>query len=168
MLKILMKLITDINFPDSLLYHFQDQWKISINWRLNMSVIEGWKNNLNSIKRDEFQSKISNYYKCSSIWVTIYISKIWMMAISRRIGKNTISLINIKCHHDLVSPCRLNSLWPSDAIWRWRSWSTLVQVMACCLTAPSHYLNQCWLIISKVLWHSSEDIIIRRLEDTNQ
>ena len=23
--------------------------------------------------------------------------------------------------------------------------STLVQVMACCLTAPCHYLNQCWL-----------------------
>ena len=42
----------------------------------------------------------------------------------------------------------VNSLWPRDAIWRWRSWSTLFQVMACCLTAPSHYLNQCWLIIS--------------------
>ena len=28
--------------------------------------------------------------------------------------------------------------------------------MACCLTAPSHYLNQCWLIISKVQRHSSE------------
>ena len=27
--------------------------------------------------------------------------------------------------------------------------------MACCLTAPSHYLNRCWLIISKVEWHSS-------------
>ena len=40
--------------------------------------------------------------------------------------------------------------------------------MACCLTAPSHYLNHCWLIISKVLWHSSEDIIIRRFEDANQ
>ena len=50
----------------------------------------------------------------------------------------------------------LNSLWPSDAIWRQRSGSTLAQVMACCLTAPSHYLNQCWLIISKVQWHSSE------------
>ena len=25
--------------------------------------------------------------------------------------------------------------------------------MACCLTAPSHYLNQCWLIISKHIWH---------------
>ena len=27
--------------------------------------------------------------------------------------------------------------------------------MACCLTAPSHYLIQCWLIISKTHWHSS-------------
>ena len=61
-----------------------------------------------------------------------------------------------------------NSLGHGDTIWRWRSWSTVAQVMACCLTAPSHYLNQCWLIISKVLWHSSEDIIIRRFEDTNQ
>ena len=34
-----------------------------------------------------------------------------------------------------------NSLWPSDTIWRHRSWSTLAQVMACCLAAPSHYLN---------------------------
>ena len=33
----------------------------------------------------------------------------------------------------------LNSLWPSDAIWRQGSRSSLVQVMACCLTAPSHY-----------------------------
>ena len=28
--------------------------------------------------------------------------------------------------------------------------------MAWCLTAPSHYLNQCWLITSEVLWHSPE------------
>ena len=32
--------------------------------------------------------------------------------------------------------------------------------MAYCLTAPSHYLNQCWHIISEVLWHSSQGIII--------
>ena len=50
----------------------------------------------------------------------------------------------------------INSLMPSDAIWRQRTGSTLAQVMACCLTAPSHYLNQCWLIISKVLWLSCE------------
>ena len=52
------------------------------------------------------------------------------------------------CHHTV------NSLAPSDAIWRHRTMSTLAQVMACCLTAPSHYLNQCWLIINWVLWHS--------------
>ena len=33
--------------------------------------------------------------------------------------------------------------------------------MACCLTAPSHYLNQCWLIISKLHLHSSEGNFIR-------
>ena len=44
----------------------------------------------------------------------------------------------------------INSLGPIDAIWRQKTGSTLAQVMACCLTAPSHYLNQCWLIISKV------------------
>ena len=44
----------------------------------------------------------------------------------------------------------INSLWPSDVIWRNRSGSTLVQIMACCLTAPSHYLNQCWLFVSEL------------------
>ena len=62
----------------------------------------------------------------------------------------------------------VNSLWPSDAIWRQRSGSRLAQVMACCLTAPSHHPNQCWLIIRKVLWYSSEDIMMRRFEDANQ
>ena len=51
----------------------------------------------------------------------------------------------------------VNSLGPNDAIWRQGSGSTLAQVMAYCLTAPSHYLNQCWLIIRKVQWYSSED-----------
>ena len=45
-------------------------------------------------------------------------------------------------------------MWPSDAIWRLRS--TLAQVMTWCLMAPSHYLNQCWLLISEILWYSLE------------
>ena len=28
--------------------------------------------------------------------------------------------------------------------------------MTCCLTAPRHNLNQCWLFISEVMWHSPE------------
>ena len=55
----------------------------------------------------------------------------------------------------------INSLWPSDTIWQHKSESTLVKVMACCLTAPSHYLNQCWLIISEVQWHPSESNFTR-------
>ena len=39
---------------------------------------------------------------------------------------------------------------PSDAIWRHWYGSTLAQVIACCLTTPSHYLSQCWHITSKV------------------
>ena len=53
----------------------------------------------------------------------------------------------------------VNSLWTNDDIWRQRSGSTLAQVLACCLTAPSHYLNQFWLTISKVHWHSFEWIL---------
>ena len=41
----------------------------------------------------------------------------------------------------------LSSVWPSDTVWRHRSRSKFAQVMACCLTAPSHYLDQCWLFI---------------------
>ena len=37
------------------------------------------------------------------------------------------------------------SLRTTDAICWHRHWSTLAQVMACCLTAPSHNLNHCWL-----------------------
>ena len=61
----------------------------------------------------------------------------------------------------------INSLWTSDAIWRHRSGSTLAQVMGCCLTAPSHYLNHCWLTISKVQWHSSEGNFSRDISAIN-
>ena len=60
--------------------------------------------------------------------------------------------------HETVYPFvpDFNSLWPSDAIWQHRYGSTLIQIMAWCLAAPSHYLNQCWLISSKVCSHSAE------------
>ena len=50
----------------------------------------------------------------------------------------------------------VNSLWPSDAKRRHRSESTLTQVMTWCLTAQSHYLNQCCLTMNEVLRHSTE------------
>ena len=38
--------------------------------------------------------------------------------------------------------CCIELLWSSDAIWLQKSRPTLTQVVACCLTAASHYLNQ--------------------------
>ena len=40
----------------------------------------------------------------------------------------------------------VHSLWLSAALKRNRSWLTLARAMTCCMTAPSHYLNQCWVI----------------------
>ena len=37
------------------------------------------------------------------------------------------------------------------SIWRHKSGPTIVQVIACCLTTPSHYPNQHWLIMSDIL-----------------
>ena len=94
--------------------------------------------------------QISNWYDQTVKWnedVEVYesidkmLKEIWMIYL------RNITLIYLR---------NINSLWPSDAIWWHRSGSTLAQVMACYLMAPSLYLNQYWLIISEVLWHSPE------------
>ena len=48
----------------------------------------------------------------------------------------------------------INWLWPSDTIqYDDIDISTLAQVVACCLTATHHCLNECWLIINEACWH---------------
>ena len=66
-------------------------------------------------------------------------------------------------------PCCLIAglAWPGDAIWRHRSGSTLAQVTVWCLTAPRHYLNQCWLAIRKVQWESPEGNFTRNISVIN-
>ena len=49
--------------------------------------------------------------------------------------------------YQLLTHCGLET-----PLQRHRCGSPLVQVMACCLTSPSHYLNQCLYIITEVLW----------------
>ena len=46
----------------------------------------------------------------------------------------------------LLVPQLFKSLWQSDAIWQHRCRPVLFQVMACWLSAPSNYLDQCSLI----------------------
>ena len=57
--------------------------------------------------------------------------------------------VMISCKTNAITP--INSFRPNDTIWRQSSGSTSAQVMA-----PSHYLNQCLLIISEVQWHIRE------------
>ena len=50
------------------------------------------------------------------------------------------------------------TLWPSGTTWRHIFMSKLAQVMACCPTTSSHYLNQLRLISSKVQWYPDSNI----------
>ena len=47
-----------------------------------------------------------------------------------------------------------------NAISQHKTWSTVVQLMACCLMAPSHYHNQYRLTLSEVSWKSDESNFI--------
>ena len=67
----------------------------------------------------------------------------------------------------IVSWIIINSLWPSNAIWRHRFGSILAQIMACCLVAPSHCVNQSWLVINLVWWHQSQGNFMRDIAASN-
>ena len=92
----------------------------------------------------------------------------WNKAGIFKVSSRLVILVYCNIWHDFCEICLLNndsqyvfqdqmisfnSFWPIDTTWHHRTWSTLVQVMACCLMAPSHYPNQCWFIISEILWY---------------
>ena len=86
------------------------------------------------------------------IWV-----KYWSAGLDKlKVNWKSITRLSEKNNNNNVkrSAVRFNSLWPSDSIWWHSSGSTLAQVMACCLTAPSHYLSQ--HIINRYVWHEAE------------
>ena len=77
-----------------------------------------------------------------------WLKGLWVMTASiHNTIRNTNSLKAIRAASSLTH-CGLVTPYGD------RSGSSLAQVMACCLTAPSHYLNQWWLIINEVQWHS--------------
>ena len=40
--------------------------------------------------------------------------------------------------------------------WHRRSWSTLAQVITCCSTSSSHYLDHRWLAINNIHWYTPQ------------
>ena len=79
------------------------------------------------------------------------------------VGRHTNILSIPLLGHDRVSP--------RTVVYHWnKSFNTIrnetkisVMVMACCLKAPSHYLNQCRLGNSDVLWHSHKGNFTERI-----
>ena len=76
----------------------------------------------------------------------------------------------LRPRHNPASP-DLHNAWatilnPFNTIWQHWSGSTLTEITACCLKAPSHYLNQCWFVIVGVLWHSLESNFIVNAQAT--
>ena len=84
--------------------------------------------------------------------VTLCLEEIYVCYMSRMFHPKPVNFLDANSEYMLIH--KLHWLWLGDAIWHLRSWSTLIQVMAWCLMAPSHYLNQCWLTINKILWRS--------------
>ena len=64
-------------------------------------------------------------------------------------------LSNVTCIKSIFSTTALTHCGLVVAYGDIDLWSTMSLVMAGCLTAPNHCLNQCWLVIRKLQWHSS-------------
>ena len=76
-----------------------------------------------------------------------------------------------------LSQC-VNSLWLYNAIWHYRTRSLSVQVISCCLTAPSRYLNNSltnhqWDLVTiarqqfhmRYLWHQLSKLASKLLQE---
>ena len=58
----------------------------------------------------------------------------------------------------------MNSSWSRNVVWPYRT--ALAQVMACCLTAPSHYISQ-WLFITEGRNHVLGSVPLRLTNESN-
>ena len=111
----------------------------------------------------QIQMHHKTFYSCIASWLFYCVKEVdyqqnTVMWLWRQCFALCVKAIQpFWCHGLIVEQNQVNSLGPSDAIWRQRSGSPLAHVMACCLTAPSHYPNQCWLITCEVEWHSYKE-----------
>ena len=148
------KLLDDKKITGILLWHLDDQWpNFSIcNWySVHAFIIHCFLQvNLAVSRLSRWSwSEILRRWSCSASVRRIvkHMRQVWPNWTSTQVSNHRVT--GAKTHKVWLT---FNSLWLSDVIWQQGSRSTLAQVMACCLTAPSHYLNQCWLVITKVQW----------------
>ena len=117
-------------------------------WSRNPNLINTWTAG-NAWVHNQYcdywcpRAKAPNHQYPSANLVCIFIAMIYTKSCYEK----------LKLHFKKITQL-FNTSWPIDIIWWHRSGRTLAQVVDWCLTAPSHYLHQCWLPISQVLQHS--------------
>ena len=88
---------------------------------------------------------------CSAYWLMWATFLFWRPLKLRTNLKKYRGIGEVGCRkRSIIDIHNFDKLWPSDIIWQ----QGLVQVITCCLVAPSYYLNQRWPIIIEVVWHS--------------
>ena len=94
-----------------------------------------WYISLKQRLDDWFHASFPQIFSTSLFWITLFCFLIYIFT------QMVVLITTCSSIHILV-----NSWWPSESIWWHKSGSTLAQVMVCCLKAPSHCLNLCWLV----------------------
>ena len=112
-------------------------------------------------------SLVPRYYWFIISW--IYRNKLqWNLYRNTKLfcHENIFEIAICKIATILFKPLCVNSLWPGDTIW-WQRSDICSGNHSGSLTAPSHYLNQCWLIMKDILWYSSKSYITRGAYELN-
>ena len=124
--------------------------KMARNWQMTFSNAFSW------MKSFVFWIKFNLHLFLVQLIVGQYWFRWWLGA-----EQATSHYLNQHWPSSLTHICDtrgrwVNSLWSSDIIWWHKLSSSWAQVKACCLTTPSHYMNQCWFAINAIFWHSCQ------------
>ena len=122
-------------------------------WDISRHGIDPQNWNIRFVTPVCMSNGVSTSHSCIIVYdaiKTMYIQVLFQVVY---FYKSSISYIHMHIHLMLFRLCK-RAITSVEFTHCGLVTSTLVQVMACCLMATSHYLNQCWLIISEVLQHS--------------
>ena len=123
------------------------------------------KPSISRLLTDSLHGKDCNTATHSITFCVQYVTVLKLFKQCCVVKSSTMGTLFIVCRHKelvcLVAITKLDgleltfcsylaSMWLSNAAWRRRSGSTLTQVMAYCLVAPRHYLDQSWRVTCKV------------------
>ena len=96
----------------------------------------------NRQERDDISDTCSSF-NCTQSWNCGVVQILCFIDISAEHSLQKVQTLCLLGSNGTGTYGVFNTFCCSDAIWRPRTLSILIHVMVRCLTAPSHYLNQC-------------------------